>query len=121
MPIISLGIFLFIAFFFMAMVQIHLFEIAFSKLGLTPETTLLLLISTLTRSGINLRLFDLHTKESGHFVKLSEQKSYKHKVVLNSWIQVINAIPEFMRLCVQVVQKIRHEVFGSLILFEVGG
>ena len=57
MPIISLGIFLFIAFFFMAMVQIHLFEIAFSKLGLTPETTLLLLISTLIGSGINLRLF----------------------------------------------------------------
>ena len=38
-----------------------------------------------------------------------------------AWIQVINAIPEFMRLCVQLVQKTRHEVFGNLTLFEVGG
>lgn len=74
MPIISLVILLFIALFFMAMVQIHLFEIAFSKLGLMPETTILLLFSTLIGSGINLRLFDMHTKESGHFVRVSEQK-----------------------------------------------
>jgi len=74
MPINLVSHFSLYRLFFMAMVQIHLFEIAFSKLGLTPETTLLLLISTLIGSGINLRLFDLHTKESGHFVKLSEQK-----------------------------------------------
>ncbi|MFI3190882.1 hypothetical protein BCS42_00440 [Crenothrix sp. D3] len=39
----------------------------------------------------------------------------------NSWIQVINAIPEFMQLCVQLVQKTPHKVFGNLILFEGGG
>lgn len=74
MPVISLVIFLFIALFFVVTVQIHLFEIAFTKLGLTPETTLLLLIGTLVGSGINLRLFDLHTKKPEHLVVLPEQK-----------------------------------------------
>lgn len=35
---------------------------------------MLLLIGTLVGSGINLRLFDLHTKESEHLVELPEQK-----------------------------------------------
>jgi hypothetical protein len=42
-------------------------------------------------------------------------------LVFNPWIQVINAIPEFMQLCVQLVQKTPHEVFGNLTLFEGGG
>ena len=40
---------------------------------------------------------------------------------IKTWIQVINAIPEFMQLCVQLVQKTPHEVFGNLTLFEGGG
>ncbi|MEY3881682.1 MAG: hypothetical protein RIQ94_2478, partial [Pseudomonadota bacterium] len=36
--------------------------------------------------------------------------------LLTTWIQVINAISEFMQLCVQLVQKTPHEVFGNLIL-----
>ena len=38
-----------------------------------------------------------------------------------TWIQVINAISEFMRLYVHFVQKTQHEVFGNLAFFEGGG
>jgi hypothetical protein len=31
----------------------------------------------------------------------------------STWIQVINAIPEFMQLCVQLDQKTPHEAFGN--------
>ena len=44
-----------------------------------------------------------------------------HFQTKEAWIQVINAIPEFMQLCVQLVQKTPHEVFGNLALFEDGG
>ncbi|MDD1605409.1 MAG: DUF1614 domain-containing protein [Methylococcaceae bacterium] len=74
MPIISLVIFFLTALFFMVMVQVHLFEIAFTKLGLTPETTMLLVIGTLVGSGINLPLFELRTKQSGHLVLSPERK-----------------------------------------------
>lgn len=68
MPVISLIALFLITLFFALLIQIHIFEIAFAKLGLTPEATLLLLVGTLVGSGINLPLFDLHTKESGHLV-----------------------------------------------------
>lgn len=74
MPINSLMIFFLISLFFAAMLQIHLFEIAFAKLGLTPEVTLFLLIGTLLGSGINLPLYSMHTKESGHLVMSSDRK-----------------------------------------------
>jgi uncharacterized membrane protein len=74
MPVISLVIFLLVSLFFIVLVQIHLFEIAFTKLGLTPETTLLLVFGTLVGSGINLRLFELNTKQTGHLVELPNQK-----------------------------------------------
>ncbi len=74
MPIISLLIFFLASLFFMAMIQVHLFEIAFVKLGLTPETTVLLLLATLVGSGINLRLFDIDKKQSGHLVFLPERQ-----------------------------------------------
>jgi hypothetical protein len=38
-----------------------------------------------------------------------------------TWIQVINAIPEFMQLYAQLDQKTLNEVFDSLNLFEGGG
>lgn len=74
MPIITLVIGFFIALFFMALIQIHIFEIAFAKLGLTPEVSLLLLISTLIGSGINLPLFTQHAKQLGHMVISSDKK-----------------------------------------------
>lgn len=74
MPVISLVIFLLASLFVILLVQIHLFEIAFSKLGLTPETTMLLVFATLVGSGINLRLFDLNVKQTGHLVELPSQK-----------------------------------------------
>jgi len=74
MPIISMVIFFLTSLFFVAMVQIHLFEIAFAKLGLTPETSLFLLITTLLGSGINIPIFELKSKQSGHLVLLSERK-----------------------------------------------
>lgn len=74
MPVISLVIFFLTALFFVVMVQIHLFEIAFTKLGLTPETTMLLVIGTLIGSGINLPIFELRTKQAGHLVLSPEKK-----------------------------------------------
>jgi uncharacterized membrane protein len=68
MPVNSLLIFFLISLFFAAMLQIHLFEIAFVKLGLSPEIASFLLLGTLLGSGINLPLYSLHTKESGHLV-----------------------------------------------------
>lgn len=74
MPVISLVVFLVISLFFMVLIQIHLFEIAFTKLGLTPETTLMLVFGTLVGSGINLPLFELQTKQTGHLVELPNRK-----------------------------------------------
>ena len=43
MPVNSLLVFFLIALFFVAMLQVHIFEIAFVKLGLTPEVSVLIL------------------------------------------------------------------------------
>ena len=74
MPVISLVIFFLLALFFVAMIQVHLFEIAFEKLGLTPEVSLLLLIGTLVGSGINIPIYSLRTKVSGHLVISPDRK-----------------------------------------------
>jgi len=74
MPVVSLVVLFLITVFLAALIQVHIFEIAFAKLGLTPETTLLLLIGTLLGSGINLPLFDMRTKESGHLVMSPDRK-----------------------------------------------
>jgi len=60
--------------FFAAMLQVHLFEIAFVKLGLTPEVASILLLGTLLGSGINLPVYSLHTKETGHLVMSPDRK-----------------------------------------------
>jgi uncharacterized membrane protein len=74
MPVKSLMAFFLITLFFAVMLQIHLFEIAFAKLGLAPEVTLFLLIGALFGSGINLPVYSLHTKEIGHLVMSPDQK-----------------------------------------------
>ncbi|HEY8157836.1 MAG TPA: DUF1614 domain-containing protein [Methylobacter sp.] len=74
MPVNSLLIFFLIALFLAAMLQVHLFEIAFVKLGLTPEVASLLLLGTLLGSGINLPVYSVHTKEAGHLVMLPDRK-----------------------------------------------
>ncbi len=74
MPINSLMIFFLITLFFAAMLQVHLFEIAFAKLGLAPEVTLFLLIGTLLGSGINLPVYSLITKQTGHLVMSPDRK-----------------------------------------------
>jgi uncharacterized membrane protein len=74
MPVNSLMIFFLISLFFVAMLQIHLFEIAFIKLGLTPEVASFLLLGTLLGSAINLPLYSLPTKESGHLVIFPDRK-----------------------------------------------
>jgi uncharacterized membrane protein len=63
-----------ISLFFAAMLQVQLFEIAFGKLGLTPEFSLFLLIGTLLGSGINLPIYSLHSKETGHLVMSRDHK-----------------------------------------------
>ncbi len=74
MPVNSLLLFFLIALFVTALLQVHLFEIAFAKLGLTPGVTLSLLIGTLVGSGINLPIYSLHTQESGHLVMSPDKK-----------------------------------------------
>lgn len=74
MPINSLMIFFLITVFFAAMLQIHLFEIAFTKLGLAPGATLFLLIGSLLGTGINLPVYSLRTREAGHLVMSPDRK-----------------------------------------------
>ena len=74
MPVVSLMMLLLMSLFLVAMIQVHLFEIAFAKLGLTPEATLMILIGTLLGSGINIPLFKLKTREVGHLVMLPGRK-----------------------------------------------
>lgn len=74
MPVISLLIFFLVSLFFVAMLQVHLFEIAFEKLGLTSEVSLFLLMGTLVGSGINLPVYSLHTKQTGHLVMSPDRK-----------------------------------------------
>lgn len=74
MPVNSLFIFFLIALFFAAMLQIHIFEVAFVKLGLTPEVASFLLLGTLVGSGVNLPIYSMHTKASGHLVMSQDQK-----------------------------------------------
>jgi len=74
MPVISLMMFLLMTLFLFAMIQIHVFEIAFAKLGLTPEATISIVLGTLIGSGINLPLFKLKTHQTGHLVILPGQK-----------------------------------------------
>jgi uncharacterized membrane protein len=74
MPINSLMILFLITVFFAAMLQIHLFEIAFAKLGLAPEVTLFLLIGSLLGTGINLPIYSLRTREAGHLVMSPDRK-----------------------------------------------
>jgi len=74
MPVNSLLIFFLISLFFAAMLQVHLFEIAFVKLGLTPEVSLFSLIGALVDSGINLPVYSLHTKETVHLVMSPDRK-----------------------------------------------
>jgi uncharacterized membrane protein len=74
MPVNSLMVFFLISFFFVALLQIHIFEIAFVKLGLTPEAASFLLLGTLLGSGINLPLYSMQTKETGHLVILPDRK-----------------------------------------------
>lgn len=74
MPINTLRVFFLISVLFVAFLQIHLFEIAFAKLGLTPQVTLFLLIGTLLGSGINLPLYSMETAEAGHIVLSPDKK-----------------------------------------------
>ncbi|MFZ2171631.1 MAG: DUF1614 domain-containing protein, partial [Methylococcaceae bacterium] len=74
MPVNSILIFFLISLFFVALLQIHIFEIAFVKLGLTPEIASFLLLGTLLGSAINLPLYSLRTKETGHLVLSRDRK-----------------------------------------------
>lgn len=74
MPVISVLMFLLMSLLLFAMLQIHLFEIAFTKLGLTPEATILIVLGTLIGSGINLPLFKIKTHQTGHLVVQPGQK-----------------------------------------------
>lgn len=61
MPVIMI-----IALIFLLMVQFQIFEIAFIKLGLEPSTSIIILISSLLGSVINIPLFSLKTHANSH-------------------------------------------------------
>ncbi len=63
-----------LAIFFIGLLQVNLFQIAFVKLGLTPQESLLLLIGSLVGSGINIPLLQLHNPDRGFPVKWAIQK-----------------------------------------------
>ena len=63
-----------LAFFFIALLQVDIFEVAFAKLGLTPQQSLFLLIGSLLGSAINLPLLQLQKIEQADSVKWVIQK-----------------------------------------------
>ena len=74
MPIKYALLFSILAIFFIAVLQVDLFQIAFAKLGLTPQESLLLLIGSLVGSCINLPLLQLKNPKLGFPVKVMVQK-----------------------------------------------
>jgi uncharacterized membrane protein len=74
MRINTLLLFFFISLFFAALLQVHVFEIAFAKLGISPEVSVFLLFGTLLGSGINLPLYGVQTHEAGHLVISPDRK-----------------------------------------------
>lgn len=75
MPIFSMALIFVIAFLFVMMIQIQVFEIAFAKLGLSPQATLGILLGSLLGSAINLPIFKLEAENTGHWVKLGKQRT----------------------------------------------
>ena len=73
MPIFSMAIIFAIAFLFVMMIQIQVFEIAFAKLGLSPQATLGILLGSLLGSAINLPIFKMKTENIGHWIKVGDQ------------------------------------------------
>ncbi|PPC89685.1 MAG: hypothetical protein CTY34_10595 [Methylobacter sp.] len=76
MRINSLMIFVLLGVFLIALLQVHIFEIAFAKLGISPQLSLFLLIASLFGSGINLPLFVMDVKESGHLIAEPGRKPF---------------------------------------------
>ncbi len=74
MPIKYALLFSILAVFFIALLQVNLFHIAFAKLGLTPEESLVLLIGSLVGSGINVPFLQLRNPAQGIPVKWVIQK-----------------------------------------------
>lgn len=74
MRINTLVIFFLITLFFAAMIQVHVFEIAFAKLGISREISVLLIVGTLLGSGVNLPVYSVPNHAAGHFVMLPERK-----------------------------------------------
>lgn len=78
MPIIMI-----IALIFLLMVQVQIFEIAFIKLGLEPSTSVIILISSLLGSAINIPLFSLKTHSNSHLAP-AKLPGFMGKLVKNS-------------------------------------
>lgn len=74
MRINTLVIFFLITLFFAAMIQVHVFEIAFAKLGISREISVLLIVGTLLGSGVNLPVYSVPNHAAGHFAMLPERK-----------------------------------------------
>ncbi len=55
---------------FLALVQVHILHIAFEKLGLSPEMTLLLLFGSLVGSMVNIPLFSLRSRKPIQYIEL---------------------------------------------------
>ena len=70
----SLLVFFFIFMFLVAIVQVHIFEIAFVKLGLTPEEATLIVLGTILGSIINLPIYSVTATINNPLVVLAGRK-----------------------------------------------
>ena len=70
----SLLVFFFIFMFLVAIVQVHIFEIAFVKLGLTPEEATLIVLGTILGSIINLPIYSVTVTINNPLVVLAGRK-----------------------------------------------
>ena len=68
MPTNSVLVFFVIFMFFVAILQVHIIELAFVKLGLTTEDAAAILLGTLLGSVINLPIYSVPSKQNDHFV-----------------------------------------------------
>lgn len=76
----SLLVFFFIFMFLVTIVQVHIFEIAFVKLGLTPEEATLIVLGTILGSIINLPIYSV-TSNTNNPIAISAGRKLVWKTI----------------------------------------
>ena len=129
MPIKYALLFSILAVFFIALLQVNLFQIAFAKLGLTPEESLVLLIGSLVGSGINVPFLQLRNPAQGIPVKWEIQKviwgiapaklSDKVIIAVNIGGCLIPLGLSLYFISLQLIDPIKMAMFALIVEFEL--